>query len=98
MEKAEFKVGDRVRTCVKMQGKAGFQWSKDIKPLVGTDSCQKSHFGILQEGKMQVTMDDGTVQEYTGGMAYFIPPGHDAIIKEDIVGYEFEDNHTDIPK
>lgn len=97
MEKAEFKTAERTRTCVKMSMKAGMQWSKDVKPLVKTDSCQKSHFGILTKGKIRVIMDDGSVNEYEGGTAYYIPPGHDAEVLEDTEGFEFEDNFTDIP-
>src|ERR1039458_2941499 len=28
----------------------GWRWSEDVKPLVGTDSCQATHMAVVVEG------------------------------------------------
>jgi quercetin dioxygenase-like cupin family protein len=58
----------------------GWQWSKHVKPLAGTDSCQ---VGYVVSGRMHVRMDDGSEQEVGPGTAVTIPPGHDAWIVGD---------------
>src|SRR5579859_6107700 len=58
----------------------GWRWSECIKPVVGTDSCQARHVGIVQAGTMHVVHDDGTEADLTAGDAYVIEPGHDAWI------------------
>ena len=37
----------------------GWQWSKHVKPIAGTDSCQAAHLGYFISGQMTVRMDDG---------------------------------------
>src|SRR5437667_3054116 len=37
----------------------GWRWSTDIKPMVGTDSCQAHHVGYALAGRLQVTTDEG---------------------------------------
>ena len=44
----------------KLTVQPGWKWSECIKPLVGTDSCQVAHSGVVTEGSMTVKMDDGT--------------------------------------
>jgi hypothetical protein len=61
----------------------GWRWSRNVKPIVGTDSCQFSHLGYCLEGRMRVIMDDGTEQELTPGEVVAIPPGHDAEVVGD---------------
>ena len=70
----------------------GWSWSGCIKPVVGGDSCQLRHIGIVQSGRMRVTHDDGTVLELARGDTYVIEPGHDAEVVSDepFVGYEFQ--------
>jgi mannose-6-phosphate isomerase-like protein (cupin superfamily) len=70
----------------------GWRWSECIKPVVGTDSCQARHVGMVAAGRMHVVQDDGTESEVTAGDAYVIDPGHDAWVvgDETFVGYEFE--------
>ena len=38
--------GNRV---MKIAAQPGWVWSKDIKPLVGTESCQAKHLGVIVE-------------------------------------------------
>lgn len=61
----------------------GWRWSENVKPLVGTDSCQAAHTGYVLEGRMAVRMDDGNEVEYGPGDAFYMPPGHDAWIVGD---------------
>lgn len=56
----------------------GWQWSKHIKPIAGTDSCQAPHMCYFAAGRMKVLMDDGEETEYGPGDFGIISPGHDA--------------------
>lgn len=56
----------------------GWRWSEHVKPIVGTDSCQAAHTGMILEGRMLVKMNDGTEMEYGPGDVFYMPPGHDA--------------------
>ncbi|MFJ5547437.1 cupin domain-containing protein [Streptomyces sp. NPDC093225] len=58
----------------------GWQWSKHIKPLAGTDSCQSAHTGYMVSGRMKVIMDDGEEAEFGPGDFMHIEPGHDAYV------------------
>lgn len=61
----------------------GWQWSRSIKPIVQTESCQVHHIGYLVSGALRVKMDDGSEIEFGAGDAYNIPPGHDAWVVGD---------------
>ena len=69
----------------------GWQWSKDIKPTVGGDSCQATHLGIIISGAVCAKHNDGTELTYKAGDAYSIQPGHDGWVVGDkpAVVYEF---------
>ena len=56
----------------------GWRWSTDVKPLVGTQSCQVSHTAYIISGRLGVRMDDGTEAELAAGDAHYVSPGHDA--------------------
>ncbi len=56
----------------------GWRWSASVKPLAGTESCEVTHLGIVQSGRMRVRMDDGQEAEVGPGDVLFVPPGHDA--------------------
>ena len=56
----------------------GWQWSKHVKPIAGTDSCQAAHMGYVISGRMLVRMDDGEEAEFGPGDFMICPPGHDA--------------------
>jgi quercetin dioxygenase-like cupin family protein len=51
--------------------------------MVGTQSCQFQHYGVLLSGRMKVLADDGSEMEIGPGEAYVIPPGHDAWVVGD---------------
>jgi hypothetical protein len=74
----------------------GWRWSDCIKPVVGTDSCQNDHVGIVQSGVLAVSHDDGTQMTLQPGDVYRIAPGHDAWVlgDETFVGLEFKSADT----
>ena len=61
----------------------GWKWSRNVKPIAGTDSCQVSHLGYCLSGRMKVMMDDGSESEVSSGDVVAIPPGHDAEVVGD---------------
>lgn len=78
--------------AARMTLEPGWRWSECIKPVTGTDSCEKRHVGYAHAGTMHVVQDDGTESEINAGEAYVIDPGHDAwtVGDETFVGFEFE--------
>jgi ethanolamine utilization protein EutQ (cupin superfamily) len=69
-------LGDAV--IARMTAEPGWKWSKDVKPIANTNSCQLPHTQYVISGRLRVRMDDGTEQEFGLGEAMYIPPGHDA--------------------
>ncbi|MGZ6779737.1 MAG: cupin domain-containing protein [Mycobacterium sp.] len=78
--------------AARMTAQPGWRWSECIKPVVGTESCQARHVGVVVSGRLHVIHDDGSEGELGTGDAYVIEPGHDAWVVGDevFVGYEFE--------
>jgi hypothetical protein len=79
-------------TAARFAFEPGWKWSECIKPVVGTESCQVHHIGVVQSGRMHIAHVDGTEQEIAAGEAYVIEPGHDAWVvgDEPFVGFEFD--------
>jgi uncharacterized cupin superfamily protein len=61
----------------------GWRWSTNLKPIMGTDSCEVSHLGYCLSGQMKIYMDDGEEMLIGAGQAAAIPPGHDAEVVGD---------------
>jgi class 3 adenylate cyclase len=61
----------------------GWRWSKDVKEIAGTPSCQYHHLGVVISGTLHVVMDDGLTLEIGPDSAFEIPPGHDAWVVGD---------------
>ncbi|MGW2561809.1 cupin domain-containing protein [Streptomyces sp. NPDC001514] len=61
----------------------GWQWSKHVKPIAGTESCQAAHAGYVISGRMKIVMDDGESAEAGPGDYIGIAPGHDAWVVGD---------------
>jgi len=61
----------------------GWKWSNDMKPIVGTNSCQKHHRMYCLSGRMAGTLDDGTPWEFGPGDVVDMPPGHDGWVVGD---------------
>lgn len=57
--------------------KPGWQWSKHVKPIAGTESCEVPHQGYVISGRMTVRMNDGEEITFGAGDVMDIPPGHD---------------------
>jgi hypothetical protein len=68
-------IGDM--TVLKQTYQPGWQWSKDIKPIAKTNSCQVHHFGVLVSGRLRVRADDGQEMDFGPDDVVDIPPGHD---------------------
>jgi uncharacterized cupin superfamily protein len=56
----------------------GWQWSKDVKPIAGTESCMVRHTGICMSGKMTIRTNDGAEATVSAGDVFVLEPGHDA--------------------
>ena len=72
----------------------GFRWSKDMKPVIGTELCQHAHVGFLAAGKLGIQYADGTQEEYIAPQVVAIAPGHDGwVIGEEpavLIEFDFE--------
>jgi hypothetical protein len=79
-------------TAARFAFEPGWKWSECVKPVVGTDSCQVRHVGVVQSGRLAVRHEDGSEAEVGPGEAYVIEPGHDAWVvgEERFVSLEFE--------
>jgi hypothetical protein len=55
----------------------GFRWSKDMKPITGTEQCMHAHVGFLVRGRIHIEYPDGCVREFAAPQAVAIDPGHD---------------------
>jgi hypothetical protein len=70
----------------------GWKWSESIKPIVGTESCQVHHIGVITAGRMHIVHEDGSETDISAGDVYEIQPGHDAWVVGDeaAVAIEFD--------
>jgi hypothetical protein len=70
----------------------GFRWSKDMKPVVGTDFCMHAHAGFLAHGEIHIEYADGCIVEHKAPQIVSIEPGHDGWVvgKEPVVMIEFD--------
>jgi class 3 adenylate cyclase len=80
------------RVVGRLSYEPGWQWSKDIKPIVGTETCQFHHVGITLSGRARIALPDGIELELGPGDVFEIPPGHDAWVigDEPWVSVDFE--------
>jgi hypothetical protein len=71
---------------------AGFRWSRDMKPVVGTELCMHAHVGFLVHGEIHIEYPDGCVIEHRAPQIVVIEPGHDGWVvgKEPVVMVEFD--------
>ena len=107
MEWKNFNISDEVRTFDKGRleiiniggrtiGRATFQpgwrWSKSVKPLVNTKSCEAPHFQYHVSGTIRVKMDDGTERDFKAGDVSLLGAGHDAWVigEEPVVVVDFQ--------
>jgi hypothetical protein len=71
---------------------AGFRWSVDMKPVVGTELCMHAHVGFLVHGEIHIEYPDGCVIEHRAPQIVAIEPGHDGWVvgNEPVVMIEFD--------
>ena len=71
---------------------AGFRWSVDMKPIVGTELCMHAHVGFLARGEIHVEYADGCVVEHRAPQIVAIEPGHDGWVvgNQPVVLIEFD--------
>ena len=77
-------------TMGRMTLQPGWKWSKHVKPIVKTNSCQTHHVGFISSGRLKAFLDDGSEAEFGPGDAYVIPPGHDGWVVGDSPVIAFE--------
>src|SRR5207244_6072766 len=58
----------------------GFRWSKDMKPVVGTDFCMHAHAGFLARGEIHIEYADGCVVGHKAPQTVSIEPGNDGTV------------------
>jgi hypothetical protein len=70
----------------------GFRWSKNMKPLVGTDLCMHAHVGFLAQGQIHMGFADGCILEFRAPQVVAIEAGHDGWVvgDEEAVLIEFD--------
>lgn len=70
----------------------GFHWARDIKPKVGTETCEHAHVGFLARGAIHMTFQDGCTKDFTAPQVIVIEPGHDGRVvgNEPAVVIEFD--------
>lgn len=61
----------------------GWRWSEHVKPIVGTESCQIHHIGVVLSGQLHVELNEGASLELVEGDVFEVPPGHDAWVVGD---------------
>ncbi|HET6580204.1 MAG TPA: cupin domain-containing protein [Gemmatimonadales bacterium] len=61
----------------------GWRWSRDVRPIAGTGSCEQLHVGFIVSGRLAVRMDDGTEGVVGPGDVFVVPPGHDGWVVGD---------------
>ena len=71
---------------------AGFRWSVDMKPIVGTELCMHAHVGFLARGEIHIEYADGCVVEHRAPQIVAIEPGHDGWVvgNQPVVLIEFD--------
>ena len=70
----------------------GFRWSRDMKPVVGTELCMHAHVGFLAHGEIHIEYADGCIVEHKAPQIVAIDPGHDGWVvgREPVVLIEFD--------
>jgi hypothetical protein len=61
----------------------GWRWSKDMRPVTGSDLCMHAHVGMLVQGRIAVEYADGCREEFDAPAAVVVAPGHDGWVVGD---------------
>lgn len=70
-------------TFRKIVAQPGARWSTDAKPIVGGDTCQQGHVGVMLRGTLVVQMEDGKTTRMQAGDVGLTPPRHDSWVDGD---------------
>ena len=76
----------------KMVAQPGWKWSEHIKPIVGTETCENTHIGVLISGSRIVADENGNEVKVNSGDAYDIGPSHDGWVlgNDPVIAFEFD--------
>lgn len=73
---------------------AGFRWSQNMKPMVGTELCMHAHVGFLAQGEFHIQYADGRIDEFVAPQIVAIAPGHDGWVVGEtpavLIEFDFE--------
>lgn len=64
----------------------------DFTPLLkglNNDSCHCPHWGYIFQGSFRFAYDDGSEEVFEAGDVFYAPPGHTAIVDEDVKFVDF---------
>ena len=70
----------------------GWRWSKHVKPIAKTKSCEAPHFQYHVSGVLHIVMDDGGERDVGPVEISYLPAGHDAWVvgDEPVVVVDFQ--------
>jgi class 3 adenylate cyclase len=54
----------------------GWRWDEHVKPIVGTETCQFQHRGVVLRGRMGIRTDEGETVIIGPDQVYDVEPGH----------------------
>jgi class 3 adenylate cyclase len=67
----------------RMTMEPGWRWSKDVRPIAGTERCMYHHLGYCLSGTLKIELEDGTTGTINSGEMFEIPPGHESWVDGD---------------
>jgi hypothetical protein len=67
---------------------AGLDTTEYFKELPD-GACQEQHWGYILKGSLTMIYTDGTKEKLTAGQAYYLKPGHNSVVDEDVELVEF---------
>ena len=68
----------------------------DFSPLLEgleNDKCQVPHWGYIIEGAVRIIYENGKEDLFSEGEAFFMKPGHTAIVEKDLYLVSFSPEH-----
>ena len=68
----------------------------DFTPLLEgleNDKCQVPHWGYVIEGAVRIIYENGEEEVFSEGEAFFMKPGHTAIVEKDLFLVSFSPEH-----
>src|SRR5215472_17006066 len=56
----------------------GWKWSEHVGRVLGQNTCNVEHIGIVIQGRATAAMNDGRIIELQAGDIFHVAPGHDS--------------------